>query len=793
MDKIEEVLFRRRQGIVLDETQENVEEGIFNVVLVSLMELNNLGYKVSEKGVCELFNGKYTTASLKKKVSDVIKLIVKKKGDRGYNVMYPNFPNELPDMSVSETLQNTHYLGVPFKLIREFLKDNQLADGESFVGFPVDSPIYSKEESTQSVEYEEIKLYTREEALNEYLNILESLLTRTVVLSHFDKEDVVTLLNYVGESGLDKLFKERKIIIKNKETLVELINFIFTSNWNVDATALLKTPTDVLRYLAMKSSEDGSGQLHRDTEFNVLNSAEKRFIYTILDNQLGKEDEYKQKKNRKLWRRVFTVNKWRNRDKKRYKNLDRYVGIVFNSYKWESFGTKKERLKGKLREEADRVVDNRRYVVDSKQLSQLIDDIVALYQTKPGYYARELGELCYLTAKLFRRYFNKVLYGFEAVAYKVDTKVLIQARNYFLNVFNENVPRGVFVDGSFTTFSKVEFDNVGIRLNYNVEEILDVIESAIIQNYALSNNDDLGIVLPIPEGYKDIAMTTSERGKSSGSKILFSGSTMYLEKEIDYIRAYITWKNYSNGKRVDVDLSAVLYDESMSEIDSVCYVNDRKWGKKANKIMIAHSGDIVDAPKGALECVDMDMKSLLADGVRYIAITVHNYTGESFKELHERGSEPRVGIEGININQNLTRARRGTTADSSKLIQEVNVMNCVDLHSTGTWETVCVIDLLEMKYIWIDSSVKYNGGINNVRTTEKEGNQLLKYFVNREYTSVYDVLKWNALARGIYSNIPLSEDEIAVLKESGVKVTQYEDPNSDTFVLDADTLLSEYV
>ena len=61
---------------------------------------------------------------------------------------------------------------------------------------------------------------------------------------------------------------------------------------------------------------------------------------------------------------------------------------------------------------------------------------------------------------------------------------------------------------------------------------------------------------------------------------------------------FVWWKN--GRSRVDIDLSAAMYDRDYRYRDTLVYYNLRNFGAH-------HSGDITDAPKGAAEFIDIDL------------------------------------------------------------------------------------------------------------------------------------------------------------------------------------------
>src|SRR5215207_3603799 len=90
----------------------------------------------------------------------------------------------------------------------------------------------------------------------------------------------------------------------------------------------------------------------------------------------------------------------------------------------------------------------------------------------------------------------------------------------------------------------------------------------------------------------------SQRSAGKALRTLVRGSRLPLP-EGSVVRFFLWWKNGSS--RTDIDLSAALYDEDFKYLDVLSYYNLKNFGGH-------HSGDIVDAPQGAAEFIDLDIE-----------------------------------------------------------------------------------------------------------------------------------------------------------------------------------------
>ena len=70
-----------------------------------------------------------------------------------------------------------------------------------------------------------------------------------------------------------------------------------------------------------------------------------------------------------------------------------------------------------------------------------------------------------------------------------------------------------------------------------------------------------------------------------------------------------------------------IHDEAFNMIERVSYTNLR-----SSKYESCHSGDIVSAPHGASEFIDITIDQAAAAGARYVVMNVLVYSGPTFAE-----------------------------------------------------------------------------------------------------------------------------------------------------------------
>ena len=195
------------------------------------------------------------------------------------------------------------------------------------------------------------------------------------------------------------------------------------------------------------------------------------------------------------------------------------------------------------------------------------------------------------------------------------------------------------------------------------------------------------------------------------------------------IRAFTHWRNIDDYDRVDIDLSQQVLDERGATIASVNYYNLREKG-------ITHSGDIVDAPEGAAEFIDINVDELLkAHGdARWVVTTIHSYSGQDFNTIPELFS-------GIAV---LDDAEAGEVWDARSAVIRMDV-------SAPARSSVSVaIDIVEGVVILVDSvNAHIPNGFTGTLSTASRAFATIQAVNALALPGVGDVVRANASARGI--------------------------------------------
>ncbi len=210
---------------------------------------------------------------------------------------------------------------------------------------------------------------------------------------------------------------------------------------------------------------------------------------------------------------------------------------------------------------------------------------------------------------------------------------------------------------------------------------------------------------------------------TKGSRYPFTG---------DIIRLFVYWIGY-----IDVDLSIVMYDESLAVKGHVAFTNTQFPG-------CVHSGDIQDAPDGASEFIDFDIASLVTQGIRYVAATVHSFRGQAFSKFPcFAGFMQRDALR------------------SGAVYEPQSVALKFDLTAPNTSHMPLVFDLAERKVIFSDISAgnRHYGAV--VGEIDKHRALLQSVLVLGERKpTLYDVVSAHVEARGFAVDSPSRADRV---------------------------------
>ncbi|AWB46579.1 cytoplasmic protein [Paenibacillus sp. CAA11] len=348
--------------------------------------------------------------------------------------------------------------------------------------------------------------------------------------------------------------------------------------------------------------------------------------------------------------------------------------------------------------------------------------LMDLLAQRPGEFARRLDQLLRSTEDA-----EYVVLAFGEVADQVSTPVLLQVKEHFARRQEADDLRVFFPKGNVAKAFAIP--NTLPKVDAAVcQSVVELCDEVLVRRF--SALPSLGKTY-IDTRLKRYLVPFSQRSASKALRTLARGSRLPMP-EGDTIRFFSWWKEgMVDGKstgRVDIDLSAVMYDANWQYVEHISYTNLR-----SSKYKAVHSGDIVAAPYGACEFIDLHLPSIVDYGGRYIVASLLSYTTQPYCDLPECF----VGW--------MMRKKPG----SGEIFEPSTVENKIDVTADTQIAIPVILDLVERTIIWTDLSLtRHPHYYNNV-----EGNQKGMVLMGKAMTALrkpdlYELFLLHAKARG---------------------------------------------
>ena len=709
-NSINSIALRHLNGIyIAKNTDNNVNETLSMAELATLIKkFEGYGYIFSKELAIAISKEERNT--IIDKLKAVIEVIEDFKSDKNYTVFYKNFPDEVINMTETELYINQilyYWFG--------YLPSNNenITKGEV--------------EPSKLVKARELNLVDDEMIEKLFIDLLSS----NVTLSEQYLDDVCVLTNNKSIKELEKYME----YIQMKETLTTVSNYILQKEGVLVGD--FKTATDILRLIAKISGVE-------------LNNKHIHFAYfsrTVLSQLMNKLENLKNimpdvKRYSKPWHSFFKLYAKKINFNK-YPKVRNAVDMLFGDI---SYMTER----GKINEQINRLP-----TMSEEELDNFVKEYTVFY----GDYIREILSLL---NKANENQYEKLLLGLENCVTKVNTRILFQLYDRVINLQRKDnsVPRLVNSRGKWRRLK----ESISLS-NELLNRVLQIVEDGI--KIQLKEKENLGKVY-IDEDYKNIMLTTSEKDSNVSLRPMTRGSRIKFNPKAEVLRFFVAWKNLDEKtlkelntayskldektlkeltpmySRVDVDLSALTFNENLEFNDVVAYYNQKKSG-------FAFSGDITNAPEGALEYIDVfDLERLKKKGNRYILMQIRSYNGYTFEEINSvyAGVMELTSIE----------AKEKKNMYSTAITEGFQIVS-----SERTTNTI-LVDLKNYEYIWLDMNMdSYKLDIfQNALNYEEIPylNDMLRYFSRKQYVTMYDLLKLNADVRGVLTKDKKEADVI---------------------------------
>ncbi len=530
------------------------------------------------------------------------------------------------------------------------------------------------------VELKIIELGTREEFEQIFTHIVAS----NTSISEQDKTDICWYINNYRENIFPLIPAE----IPNKENLAYLgAEMIFVDGATEFLRKHIKTATDVLRLACAICGGDVS--LAAVTKFVKISRQERKFLLELLENCGNRVEDMMRWKKR--WIRLgerLHVGEFKMKFPCSFEAFD----ILHNNKPFQTFNGK----------------------IESGLLTKNSVQVVELLKPRAGDFARRLDHLL----RLSERDAPLVLETFAGIAPQVSTPVLLQVMTHFQYRNSPKQLRVFFPKGEVAKVQGIE--NKLPPFSFAIPKAVTAIcEETLTARFAA--------LLPLGKCYldenlKNYLVPFSQRSASKALKTIVRGSKIPL-LNTKVLRFFIWWKN---GKyRTDIDLSAAMFDANYNYLDVLSYYNLKGFGG-------CHSGDIVDAPDGAAEFIDVEIAKLIENKVRFVVMSINSYTAQPFCDLPEcfAGWMAR------------------THADSGEIFEPKTVQNKIDVASDTKICLPLIIDLRNEQVIWTDIGLKKHPLWNNVANNLSGTSLMLRAMTSLTKTTLYELFALHIKARG---------------------------------------------
>ncbi|CAN5260600.1 TerD family protein [soil metagenome] len=595
--------------------------------------------------------------------------------------MYPDFPKQVMEMSEAELYLNA--------MMHYFSSGKYLpAKPKKLFGFITVPQVPQRAPLVETPGLQLLDLTT----FDDFELRFKQLLSSNSPTSLFDKADMASYIDFFD--GDVERFLPAKITHRENKSYI-LAQLVMRANTNSGAEQARKfcqlycdTSTDVLRLAVALSGGDVS--LAEAVKFKTFSRSVRKLLLGLLENQGNKIEDMLRWKNR--WLRLgekLHPGEFKNAFPETFAAFD----VLRNDLPSETFNS---RLEGAL-EACD------------------VDGALALLKGRPGDFARRLDHLLRISGSKQ----EDVAFAFGKVAASVSTPVLLQVFHHFKNR-EQKRPLRVFFPKSQLAKAQAISDLLPELPPLVCQLAAGLCRKTLLERFA--QLPPLGSCFIDPE-LKKYMVPFSQRSASKALRTTSRGSRMPLP-DTDILRFFTWWKN--GRYRTDIDLSAAVFDENFAFIDALTYYNLKNFGG-------CHSGDIVDAPDGASEFIDISIEQVLKHHGRYVVMSLLSYTDQPFCDLPEcfagwmARSEPQSG----------------------EVFDAKTVQDKLDVSSNSKVSIPAIFDLAERQVIWVDIALTRNPSWYNNVAGNLYGIQLsLKSLVDINKPTLYDLLLLHAEARG---------------------------------------------
>lgn len=462
----------------------------------------------------------------------------------------------------------------------------------------------------QGSKLKELRLFTNKDMQN----VFASLLASPTPLDATQKDSLEKLLT--------KFALPEDVQVAMKETAMLVVKTLISHDKAMEAAALLKTPTDILRYLWYEKT--GLVQI---VEPKTLVAHARRMYYHVFgpldmgaDAAVDMKQKLKLKYNRKACLRVaLWMNSLPMTARQAAENMNPKRGMWVRMIRALRMG---EYSRKKGMEHLAEIIDvfyNQSYStwqgrVDKARIENDADKTIDLLKERPGLFARGLF------ATMMRFGSKRVLAAFDKIADKLPARLLLSLGNAAESYFDLNATRLARP----ITGGTVSIESNKLLALYNETErqkmasdVMDVYKESMVRRFAAKKTEAKTIYIDpalykIPVGVGDRATTIQD------TSCALMGTRFQVEG--DAVRLFLQWGKGLHAQPLDMDLSCRITFNNNTTAECAFY--------NLSCVGAKHSGDIRSIPEmvGTAEYIELLMPDLLAAKAKYVMFTCNAYS-----------------------------------------------------------------------------------------------------------------------------------------------------------------------
>ena len=462
----------------------------------------------------------------------------------------------------------------------------------------------------QGSKLKELRLFT----VNDMKHIFEALLSSATPLDETQKDSLSLLLREFA------LPKDANITMK--ETAMLVVKLLVEQEKADEASFLLKTPTDILRYLWFEKT--GYAQI---IEPKTLVSHARKLYYHMwgpLDKGVDAAVDMKQKLKLKYNRKdCLRVARWLNdipmTAYQAAENMNPKRGMWVRMIRALRLGEYSRKNGFEHLAEILDVFYKQNYTtwqgrVDKARSIGDANNTLALLKERPGLFARSLF------ASMLRFGSEKALSAFEDIADRLPARLLLSLGNAAENYFDPKESR--LARPIIGVTHKLEPNKLLALYNEDeckamVEAVNALYRASMTRRFTAQGTEAKTIYID-PALY-NIPVSVGDRSTTiQDTSCALMGTRFPVEG--DAVRLFLQWGKGLHAQHLDMDLSARIALAN-GKVSECAYYSLTGVGAK-------HSGDIRSIPDmvGTAEYIELSMPELEKAGAKYVTFTCNAYS-----------------------------------------------------------------------------------------------------------------------------------------------------------------------